>query len=86
MAKVIVAGSRDIANYFTVCSAIMNSGFIVSEIVSGGARGVDRLGERYAKEFNRTVKQFPANWKEHGRQAGILRNLEMAKYNIASDE
>jgi len=31
------------------------------EIVSGGARGADRLGERYAKERKLAVKQFIPN-------------------------
>lgn len=32
----------------------------ITEIVSGTARGIDRMGERYAKENNIPIKRFPA--------------------------
>ena len=50
------------------------------EIVSGTARGVDQLGERYALERGLKLKKFPANWDKYGRKAGYLRNKEMAEY------
>ena len=57
----IVAGSRSITNYEIVKEAIEKSGFDIISIVSGGARGVDSLGERYARENGIELKQFPAN-------------------------
>ena len=50
------------------------------EIVSGGARGADRLGEKYARERNYHLKIFNADWEKNGRSAGYIRNEEMAKY------
>ena len=78
--KVIVAGSRDLLDYPLVKEAIERSGFTITELVSGGARGVDTLGEKWAKENNIPVKRFPANWNLHGRGAGPIRNREMAEY------
>jgi hypothetical protein len=52
----------------------------VTEIVSGGARGVDRLGERYARKRGLPCKVFPAQWAKYGKSAGPIRNAEMAKY------
>lgn len=78
--KVIVAGCRSIENYRAVVWAIKASGFEVSEVVSGGAQGVDRLGERYAKENKIPVRQFLPNWKHLGRVAGIVRNQQMGLY------
>ena len=78
--KVIIAGSREITDYDAVESAVKNSGFDITEVVSGTARGVDRLGERYARENNIPLKLFPADWNLHGKKAGPLRNIEMAKY------
>lgn len=49
-------------------------------IVSGGARGADKLGEQFAREFGFRLKQFPADWKQYGKKAGFIRNGEMAKY------
>lgn len=86
-ASVIVAGSRSIQDVLTaagqqriVFNAIDNSPFDPSEIVSGTARGVDQLGEEYAEEHGLDIERFPANWEEHGRQAGPIRNTEMAEY------
>lgn len=46
--KVIVAGSRTITNYERVKQVIAEFPFLITEIVSGGARGVDQMGERWA--------------------------------------
>lgn len=78
--KVIVAGSRTIRDYDVVSSAIVQSGFKVSEIVSGGATGVDSLGGKWANFHEIPVKAFIAQWGALGKKAGILRNTEMANY------
>ena len=49
-------------------------------MVSGTARGVDSLGEAWAKHNNIPIKQFPADWTKHGKSAGYLRNQIMAEY------
>ena len=84
--KTIIAGSREITDYNIVLNAIENSKFIITEIVSGNARGVDLLGERFAKENNLKVKLFPVtsiDWRVHGKRAGMLRNEKMALYGNA---
>ncbi len=48
-------------------------------IISGRAKGADRLGERFAQEHNIPIQRFLADWDTHGKKAGFLRNLEMAK-------
>jgi len=80
--KVIVAGSRDIKNYNIVEEAILESGFEISSIVSGGARGVDSLGEQFARIHSYDVLRFPVTpeeWRTLGRKAGPLRNQRMAE-------
>ena len=52
----------------------------VTEIVCGMAKGVDTHGEKFAKINNIPVKYFPANWNEHGKRAGFIRNAEMGDY------
>ena len=79
--RVIIAGSRTITDYTTLELAIINSGFTITEVVSGTARGVDQLGEFWAKCNNIPVKQFPADWKgKYGKSAGMMRNNQMAEY------
>ena len=48
-------------------------------IVSGGARGADLLGERYAQENGFAIERYPADWDRYGKSAGPRRNREMAK-------
>ena len=78
--RTIVAGSRGITYMAMVREAVRSSGFRVTEVVSGGARGVDRLGERLAEEMGVPCRVFPADWNRHGRSAGVIRNRTMAEY------
>jgi hypothetical protein len=50
------------------------------EIVSGCANGADKLGERYADDSGYGITRFPAEWKLYGKQAGYIRNKQMAEY------
>lgn len=82
--KIIIAGSRSIDDYNQILLAVNNSGFYITEVVSGRARGVDRIGEQYAYKHNLSCAYFPADWKKHGKRAGPIRNAEMAKYADAA--
>lgn len=65
-----------------VARALEASGYYASEIVSGGARGVDTLGEEYAIRNGILLTRFPvsdADWRANPR-AGHARNERMAKY------
>ena len=81
--KVIIAGSREITSYSIVEKAVRDSGFDITEVVSGTARGVDRLGEEYAKTAGIPIKKFPADWSI-GKSAGYKRNKQMGKYADAA--
>lgn len=76
--RVIIAGSRGITEYGIVALAIALSGFEITEVVSGNARGVDRLGELWAALNGVAVRRFPAEWDQYGKKAGALRNIQMA--------
>jgi predicted Rossmann fold nucleotide-binding protein DprA/Smf involved in DNA uptake len=81
--KIVIAGSRTIEDYEVVRNLLEGQSLNVSEVVSGCARGVDRLGERWAEENEIPVKKFPANWKL-GPKAGPIRNAQMADYADAA--
>ena len=81
--KVIIAGSRGIDSMPMLLEAIAESGFKITEVVSGGARGVDTLGELYALERGIPLRQFKAAWDILGKGAGYMRNAEMAAYGEA---
>ena len=76
--KTIIEGSRTITDYAVVEQAIKESEFKITTVISGMARGVDTLGERWAHENNIDIILCPANWKKYGKKAGYIRNAEMA--------
>ena len=94
--KTIIAGSRNIKSINMIYEAIKQSCYDITEIVSGTAKGVDKLGEQYAHENNIPVARFPADWSdlshpdaiirtnrnnyEYDARAGFRRNMKMAEY------
>lgn len=78
--KTIIAGSRSILEYQKILMAVAQSQFFISEVISGGAYGVDQLGEKYAKEHQLPLKRFLPEWVRFGKKAGILRNIQMGDY------
>lgn len=86
MLKVIVAGSRDFDIFSKVEDTLMmyfkehKLHRADVEIVSGAARGADRLGEQFAIKYGLKLTKFPADWDKYGKSAGYRRNAEMAKY------
>ena len=79
--KVIIAGSRDIdADWRTVEQAVYNTDWVITEVVSGAARGIDTYGEQWAVIHKIPIKRFPADWDNYGKRAGHMRNYDMAKY------
>jgi len=83
-AAVIIAGTRTFDNHKllewyigAIMQQLMDRGSVI--VLSGGAPGADKLGERWAREHNIPCMVFPADWKEHGKRAGYVRNKEMAE-------
>lgn len=49
------------------------------EVISGCAKGADKLGEKFAKRFDLSLIRMPADWKRYGKAAGMIRNKAMAE-------
>jgi hypothetical protein len=77
--KVIIAGSRELTTLSFIEDAIQKSGLDIGTIISGNARGVDKLGIVYALKNNLPYEIFNAEWDVHGRSAGYKRNWDMAR-------
>lgn len=81
--RIIIAGSRDYDNYEEAAKLIDE--FIKDidtsnpVIISGGAKGADKIGEEYAARNDLDCVVYRANWGKYGKQAGVIRNGEMAK-------
>lgn len=81
--KVIIAGGRDYLltewDYATLDLLHLVHDF--QEVVTGGARGADTCGERWAMRNAIPVRRFPADWNgPHKKRAGFVRNQAMADY------
>lgn len=81
--KLIIAGSRSIVSYDVIESAYASSGYKAIEVISGRARGIDRLGEQFAKKHKLPLAKFPADWDTYPEVAGLIRNKQMAVYGDA---
>lgn len=52
----------------------------VTEIVSGGARGIDTCAREYAQKNNIPLKEFLPDYRRFGRGAPLRRNLQIIEY------
>lgn len=110
--RIIIAGGRDFNDYEMLareCNHIfinlaqegcfpvdVNESRRFIEVISGTAKGTDKLGERFAQDYQLIVKRFPAEWdnldvqpckikynkygKPYNALAGHNRNKLMAEY------
>jgi hypothetical protein len=76
--RVLVSGSRRWSDVETIREAL--SGFYSpgAVLVSGACpSGADAIAERIWTELGGTVERHPADWRKHGKAAGMMRNREM---------
>lgn len=83
--RVAVIGSRTIDEKFfeNLCEIMPIN---VSELISGGAVGADKLAEKYSLNYNIPIKIFMPDYEKNGKIATIKRNdeiIELADYVIA---
>ncbi len=86
--KIAVVGSRDISLSFERFYELLRD-LIPDEataIISGGAKGVDSLAARFAKELGLPVEEFLPDYKLFGKIAPLVRNrtiVENADFVVA---
>ena len=90
--KVLVCGGRDygtmnihektipneieVAYLYGALSALHSINPITT-LVHGAAKGADLLADELGYHHRVNVHSYPANWGQHGRAAGPIRNQEM---------
>ena len=74
--KIAIIGSRSILS-FNIGLYIPES---CTEIVSGGAKGVDSHAALFAKERGIKLTEFLPDYEKYGRAAPIVRNKEIVNY------
>jgi len=81
--RLAIVGGRDFNDEFLMAEhiAMFMAAYTNEElkppdvkVISGGAKGADSLGERFAKIYQVPVTVYKPNWKEYGRSAGFIRN------------
>ena len=82
--KIAIIGSRNIEHdglqkkaYDMLCRYIPAN---CTEVVSGGAMGIDRLAEIYARENHLRTKIFLPDYDKYGRRAPLVRNHQIISY------
>jgi len=74
-----IIGSRDFNNYNLLKETLEKYKLKITQVVSGGCRGADILGEKWAKENKIKTNIFLADWDKFGKRAGFIRNEDIIK-------
>lgn len=88
--RIIVAGTRTFSDYELLRSKLDDFVSKLKQkhpdkqvvIITGAAKGADKLGSLYARNHNIPLKEFPADWNTYGRAAGPIRNQQMSDYAL----
>ena len=80
--RIAIVGSRNIRDkeeywYKKICENIPRN---CTEIVSGGAEGIDALARRYAEEHGLLLKEFLPEYGRYGKSAAYIRNADIVGY------
>ena len=76
--KIGIVGSRNFDRYRLMQEIALQ--YITPEyttIISGGARGADRLAERLALHLDLNMIGHKAHWDKYGKRAGPIRNQKI---------
>lgn len=87
--KLAIIGSRTATDYAlleqVMCSWFLDRrrtpedplDWLVTEVISGGARGADSLAARWAADHRIKLTVFKPDWDKHGKAAGFIRNEDI---------
>jgi len=80
--KLAIVGSRSITddkfvNRILNCYKFMFG--LPIKVISGGAKGIDSIGEAWADKLNIEKQIFLPDWENNGKAAGLIRNEDIIK-------
>ena len=76
--KIAIVGSRGITVSYEKLEELLPKD--TTELVSGGARGVDTCAELYAARKGLPIKVFLPEYDKYGRSAPLKRNDQIVEY------
>lgn len=74
--KIAIVGSRTIKKINNLAAYLPEN---VEAIISGGAVGVDQIAAAFAAEHQIPLVEFLPQYEKFGRQAPLVRNVEIIK-------
>lgn len=80
---VIVCGGRDYSDQDAVNRALngLHLTYGISMVITGGARGADKIAKKWAEAYNVLNKEVRAEWDKYRDAAGPIRNRRMLEEN-----
>jgi len=77
--RVLVCGGRDYADHERVNEILdkIHETTPITELAQGGAAGADRWGKFWAVDRKVRWREYRADWDQHGKAAGAIRNKRM---------
>ena len=77
--QLIIAGARTFTDYPRLCQVLAPDRHRITQVLTGGARGAEQLGYRWAWKHTVRHQLFRAEWERFGKPAGVRRNHHMAQ-------
>ena len=77
--RLIIAGSHTFTNYQCLCQTLVPDRSRITQVLTGGARGAEQLGYRWAWKHAIRHRLFRADWERFGKAAGVRRNHQLAQ-------
>lgn len=77
--RVAIVGSRGYVSTIEMFKSLdaLRAKLDITHIITGGARGVDTLAEKYGRERGIEVTIIKPEWDKYGKAAGFVRNEEI---------
>jgi len=74
--RIAIVGSRTFSDYDLLKNYITDIISVeeIDMVVSGGAKGADTLGMKFAQNHDIELKEYKPDWEKYGRAAGFARN------------
>lgn len=78
--RIIVCGGREYCERAKVFKALdaVHGKRPIGVVIQGGAAGADLLAKEWAEARGVRCDEYQADWKQHGKRAGPMRNQLMA--------
>lgn len=78
-----IIGDREVSesDFKLIEDAVKASGFDITSVVSGGAKGADTLAKKWAKTNNIPFTEYKADWNDLSAPDAMIREGKFGKYD-----